>query len=435
MSSNESGPSALRVVVIGAGIIGAACAIELLRDGHQVTLVEAGDPGGTQATSYGNAAWLSPASVIPMSMPGLWKKIPQYLLDKNSPLTLRWRALPALFPWLIRFLLAGASVARVEATARALTALLREAPARHRALAAEAGVPELIISRGLLYAYPNRAAFEAEALAWRLRRDNHISWKELDAQALHERAPEIGETYQFGILLEQGANCLDPGTYVAALVKHAVAQGATLLRARASGFDIQNGHLRAVLTDAGELACDRAVIAAGIHSKALAKLAGDNICMESERGYHVIVENPPFKLATPVMSGDTKIGYTSTLAGFRVAGQVELTSMQAAPDWSRADKLLQHAMAAYPALAKSAKTAVIQRWMGNRPSTTDGRPVLGQASGCAQIFHAFGHGHIGLVSGPMSGRLVADLISGRPPIIDPAPYSVTRFPWNRAGKN
>ncbi|MEO6920538.1 MAG: FAD-dependent oxidoreductase [Collimonas sp.] len=425
-SQNQDPSAALRVVVIGAGIVGAACAIELLRDGHHVTLVDPGQPGGEQAASYGNAGWLSPASVVPMSMPGLWKKIPGYLLDKNSPLTIRWRALPALLPWLVRFILAGATVARVETTARALSALLRDAPARHRALAAEAGIPDLIASRGLLYVYPDRAAFEAEALAWRLRHDNGVHWKELDARACHALLPELAQKYQFAILLEQGAHCTDPGRYVAALVRHATLQGAVLHRAKASGFDIRNRRLHAVLTDGGELACDRAVIAAGIHSKTLAKAAGDKIILTSERGYHVVIENPPFKPAVSVMTGDAKTGNTLTLSGLRIAGQVELAGVQAAPDWARADNLLRHAATTYPALAAVFKTAVIRRWMGNRPSTTDGRPVLGPASGCQDVVHAFGHGHVGLASGPASGRLVADIIGGRPTFIDPAPYAVKR---------
>jgi D-amino-acid dehydrogenase len=427
LNPNASQSGVLHVVVIGAGIVGAACAIELLRDGHTVTLLDPGQPGGTQAASYGNAAWLSPASVVPVSMPGLWKKIPKYLFDKNSPLTIRWSALPSLLPWLIRFIWAGASVARVEATARALSALLHDAPARHRTLAQEAGVAELIVNSGLLYAYPDRAAFEAEALAWRLRRDNGVSWKELGARAICELVPELDRKYQFAVLVEQGAHCADPGAYVAALVRHALELGASLQRTRATGFDVQNGRLRAVLTDNGELACDRAVIAAGIHSRILARSAGDKIVMESERGYHVVIENPPLKLAVPVMPADAKTGNTSTLSGLRIAGQVELTRMQTAPDWSRAETLLRHAAATYPALASVIKTAVIQRWMGHRPSTTDGRPVLGPASGCQDVIHAFGHGHIGLASGPVSGRLVADFISGHTPVIDPAPYSAKRF--------
>ena len=160
----------LHVCVIGAGIVGAASAVELLRDGHRVTIIEPGEPGGEQAASYGNGTLLNPSSVIPMSAPGLWRKVPGYLSDPLGPLTIRWSYLPRLLPWLRRFLRAGATAAKVAETARALRPLLADAPERHRRLAEEAGVGDLIARQGVLFAFPSRADFEAEALSWRLRR-------------------------------------------------------------------------------------------------------------------------------------------------------------------------------------------------------------------------------------------------------------------------
>ncbi len=417
----------MHVAVIGAGIVGACCAVELLRDGHQVTLIDPGDPGGEQAASYGNGAWISPASVVPMSMPGLWKRIPGYLLDAGGPLTLRLGALPALAPWLWRFVLAGCSVARVERTARALGRLLADAPDRHRALAAEAGVAHLIESKGLLYAYANRAGFEAEALAWRLRRDNGVGWRELDAPAMSHLLPMLDTAYGFGILVDAGAHCRDPGAYVGALVRHAGTSGATLARARANGFEIVERRLRAVLTDAGPIACDRAVIAAGIASKALARVAGDRVFLESERGYHVVISAPGFELPMPVMPADGKMANTPTNHGLRLAGQVELTTRDAAPDWRRAAILLAHARRAYPQLREQAEPAEVKRWMGDRPSTADGLPVLGPATGSKDVIHAFGHGHVGLACGPISGRIVAEMLGGKIGAADCAAYAAQRF--------
>ena len=124
----------MHVVVIGAGIVGMASALELLRDGHAVTILEPGDPGGEQAASYGNGSLLNPSSVIPVSAPGIWKKVPSYLLDPLGPLAIRWRYLPRLLPWLRRFIAAGSTVKKIEATARALAPLLANSPALHRAL-------------------------------------------------------------------------------------------------------------------------------------------------------------------------------------------------------------------------------------------------------------------------------------------------------------
>src|SRR3954470_4937950 len=133
-----------RVVVIGAGIVGAACAIELLRDGHRVRILEPVEPGGEQAASYGNGTLLNPSSVIPMSSPGIWRKVPGWLADPLGPLSIRWNYLLRLVPWLARFLHAGAPEAKVAETARALRPLLLDAPERHRRLADEPGVGELI---------------------------------------------------------------------------------------------------------------------------------------------------------------------------------------------------------------------------------------------------------------------------------------------------
>ena len=139
----------MHVVVIGAGIVGAASALELLRDGHRVTIVEPGEPGGEQAASYGNGTLLNPSSIIPMSSPGIWKKVPSYLLDPLGPLAIRWTYLPKLLPWLTRFLAAGSTAAKIGAVGKALRPLLLDAPARHRKLAEEAGVGDMITKQGV----------------------------------------------------------------------------------------------------------------------------------------------------------------------------------------------------------------------------------------------------------------------------------------------
>lgn len=153
------------VAVIGGGVVGVCTMLAVLEHGHRVTLIEPASPGGTQGASFGNGAVLSPASIVPMSVPGLWKQVPGYLFDPQGPLTIRWRHLPRLAPWLLRFLAAGSTVAKVERTARVLAALLADAPAQHAAIAERAGLASLIRQDGMLFAYPDRAAFQADMLA------------------------------------------------------------------------------------------------------------------------------------------------------------------------------------------------------------------------------------------------------------------------------
>ncbi len=415
------------VVVIGAGIVGAATAVELLRDGHTVTIVEPGDPGGEQSASYGNGTLLNPSSVIPMSTPGLWKKVPGYLADPLGPLTIRWRYLPRLLPWLLRFISAGATVAKVRATARALAPLLADAPALHRKLAEEAGVGDLIRRNGVLSVFPSRADFDAEATSWRIRHDNGTRWIELTEDELRQREPALDRRYKFALLIEQNGQCIDPGALVAALVAHAQALGARLQRARVTGLNIEAGRLRAVRTDAGDVVCDKAVIAAGAWSKTLAAEAGDAVPLETERGYHALIKDPGIELRLPVMPSDGKMSNVMTPQGLRLAGQVELAGLDAAPNWRRAEILRDFALRTWPGLPRDLPAERVKVWMGHRPSTPDGLPCIGPASGCADVVHAFGHGHVGLTAGPATARLVADLIAGRAPRIDPTPYAARRF--------
>jgi D-amino-acid dehydrogenase len=116
-----------------------------------------------------------------------------------------------------------------------------------------------------------------------------------------------------------------------------------------------------------------------------------------------------------------------TPAGLRLAGQVELAGLQAAPNWQRAEVLLAFARKVFPGLPSDLPPERIKLWMGHRPSTPDGLPVLGLASGCRDVVHAFGHGHVGLTAAAMSGKVVADLVAGRPPPFDLAPYAAARF--------
>ena len=415
------------VAVIGAGAVGAATAVELLRGGHRVTIVEPGIPGGAQAASYGNGCWLSTMSVIPPAGPGTWRKVPGFLRDPLGPLSIRWRYLPRAVPWLVRYLAAGWTEARVARTARALQPLLADAPALHRGLAEAAGVAALIEQKGLMYIYPDRAAFEAEAMAFRVRAGVGLRWLELDANELRQREPGLDRRYTFGVLIEEAGHCRDPGAYVAALVGLAVAEGATLVAAEATGFRIERGRLIGVETGGGLIECDAAVICAGAHSKRLAAAAGDRVPLESERGYHAVVRDPEVSPRVPLMPSDGKMAITMTDGGLRCAGQVEIAGLAAAPDWRRAAVLRDHLLRTFPGLPRDMPAERVTVWMGHRPSLPDGMPCIGPSRASADITYAFGHGHIGLVASARTGRVVAQMISGRAPEIPVAAFSPARF--------
>ena len=415
------------VAVIGAGAVGAATAFELLRDGHRVTIVEPGAPGGEQAASYGNGCWLSTMSVIPPAGPGTWRKLPGYLTDPLGPLSIRWRYLPRATPWLLRYLASGWTERRVAQAARALQPLLADAPVLHRALADEAGVGALIEQKGLMYIYPDRAAFEAERVSFRIRASVGIRWLELDEDEMRQREPSLDRRYGFGVLIEEAGHCRDPGAYVAALVALAVREGAELVRRRVVGFAIERGRLCAVETNGGPIACDAAVICAGARSKALSAAAGDHVPLESERGYHAVLRDPEAGPRIPVMPSDGKMAITMTDGGLRCAGQVEIAGLDAAPDWRRAEILRDHLLRCFPDLPRPLPAERIKVWMGHRPSMPDGLPCIGPSRSTPDITYAFGHGHVGLVASARTGRIVAQLVGGRTPDIPVAPFDPARF--------
>jgi D-amino-acid dehydrogenase len=419
--------SAAHAAVIGSGAVGAISAIEARRAGFRVTIVDPGPAGSEQAASYGNAGWLSSHSVIPPALPGAWKKVPKLLADPLGPLALRWGYLPKALPWLVRYLWSGWTTAKVEATAFALRALLKDAPLLHAQLALDAGVPDLIERQGALHIYRTRSDFEADSLAWAIRRKTGIEWIELSAEELRQREPGLDRRYSFAVLVEEAGRCRDPGAYVAALAAHARELGAETVPKRVTGFRIEGERLRSVLTGANEIVCDKAVIAAGAQSKSLCASIGDVLPLETERGYHVTIEGVDVAPHTSFMASDAKVVVNAMTSGLRCAGQVEIAGLASAPDWRRAKILRDLLYSMMPDLPQTTRPEQVKQWMGHRPSMPDGRPCIGCARASRDIVYAFGHGHVGLVGSARTGRVVAQLLLEREAEIPIAPFDPRRY--------
>src|SRR3546814_8775792 len=156
--------------------------------------------------------------------------------------------------------------------------------------------------------------------------------------------------------------------------------------------------LKAVLTADGEIACDRAVIAAGARAKPLAAAAGDAVPLDVERGYHVSIAGANRGPRTPIMVSDRKLSVTMTERGLRGAGQVEIAGLARSPDWRRAEVLRRHLLGLFPDLPRALSAERVQTWMGFRPSLPDCLPFIGRASATPVVIHPIGPGHISLVS-------------------------------------
>ncbi len=412
------------VGVIGAGMIGVVAATFLQRAGHDVVVVEPGNPG--EGASFGNAGCLNGSSIVPMSMPGTIRNVPRWLLDPLGPLVIRWRHLPALTPWLVQFIRAGSSD-RVAAQARALRPLIGPSIETLMPLVKEAGAQDLVKRLGHLVVFRSQRAWQEEALAWQLRRDNGIVWDELGADELRQLEPSLSQAYVKGVLLRDNGHTTNPHRLVTSLAGAFRRNGGRFETARALGFELDGTRLAGIRTDRGTIEADAAVIAAGVWSRSLAADLGNRIPLETERGYHLMIREPEASPRLPTADGEAKFVATPMELGLRLAGTVELAGLEAPPLWQRARLLLTKAGHMFPALARHYPEQRLTLWMGHRPSLPDSLPVIGSAHRTKDVIYAFGHGHIGMVAAPMTGKIVAELVSGQAPSIDISAFRADRF--------
>jgi D-amino-acid dehydrogenase len=417
-----------RVGVIGAGMVGVCAARWLQRDGHSVFLVEPGNPG--EGASFGNAGAFNGSSVTPVAFPGVIRQVPGWLRDPLGPLALRWQYLPRILPFLIR-MVRSATPEKVREQARALRPLIAPTVPMVRELAREAGAEDLIHQRGHLYVYRSAESLAKDALAWELRRENGVEVDEFDADELRQLEPVLSREYVRGLLVRENGHTSNPHRLVTRLVERFRREGGEIVPACAFGFRLDGRRLTAIQTDRGDLPADAAAVCAGAWSKPLAVLLGDRVPLETERGYHLMIRDPEVMPRIPTADADGKFVATPMELGLRLAGTVEFAGLKAPPDWRRSRILLTQARRMLPGLAPKDggdyPDERITMWMGHRPALPDSLPVIGPSRECRDVIYAFGHGHIGMTSAPMTGRIVADLIAGRPAPIDISPFAAGRF--------
>ncbi len=412
-------PGERHATVIGAGVVGMSTALYLQREGFRVTVIDRGPPG--EGCSLGNAGMLGTASCVPIAMPGTLAKVPRMLLP-DGPLNLRWRLLPRLVPWLMRFR-AAARPKRVAAISDAMYALQNRLLDAHLDLLGDAGRTDLVSRAGKLYLYQSASEQDANAAGLVLQRQHGIAYDELDADAVRQLMPGVGGPVHGGTFYPGVCHCLDPLKMVQAYAELFVRQGGKLLQEEVRDFEIGADGPRRVITDGGSHDVSTVVIAAGAWSTAMVRRFGARVPVESERGYHVMLPRSGIELRVPVKVQGRSIILTPMADGLRITGIAEFGGLEAPADPRRFATILKHARAVLPKLNSEGMT----EWMGHRPSTPDSLPVLDRSARFPSVLFAFGHGHFGFGLGAISGRLVAELAAGKPPLVDLAPYSARRF--------
>ncbi len=408
------------ILVIGAGIVGCSAALWLQRDGHQVTIVDKKGPG--EGASFGNASVIATESCIPVATPGIPWDVPKYLSDPLGPLAIRWSYLPKLAPWLMRFV-ASSTEAKVEDISIALRKLLLEALAAHKELAAAAGVRDIIQDTGWLGIFESDAKFQSYQWDLELQKRRGVKFEVLKAEEIRQFEPSLQPIYKHAVYYPENSYVLDNFRLVRALAADVVRGGGRIVTDEIADFEIGANGPRAAIGRNGRYPFDAVVVTAGAWSRALSAKLGERVPLETERGYHVTLPNAQKRPRMPLYSGDFSFAVTPLEIGLRFAGTVELGGLELPPNPGRNEVLIKHGRRMFGELDERDRSD----WMGFRPSMPDSKPVIDRGRRFKNAFFAFGHGHIGLTLGPITGKLIADLVNDRMPAIDLAPFAVDRF--------
>ncbi len=395
------------VVILGGGAIGLCCARYLRAEGLNVTLVERGEPG--MGCSWGNAGMVTPSHFVPLAAPGMVAKGLRWMFDPESPFYIRPRAEMGLLSWLWHFNRA-ATKTRVE---RAMP-LLRDLMAESLRLFRELGPLDFGLEEKGLAIYFNSekdrkgCVHEAE-MAHRIG----IEARVLDADQAQELEPDVALKVLGGVFYPGDAQ-LDPGRFNAAMAVDLSAKGVRFLRVEVRGFHGSKGCLRALRTDQGEVDADIFVLAAGSWSGALAKELGLSLPLQPGKGYSFDYAEPPFALRHPTILSEARVAITPIGKRLRIAGTLELAGLDLSINPRRVEAI-RKAVPRY--LEVDLPPAPAPLWAGLRPCSPDGLPFIGPFAKVPNLIAATGHAMLGITLAPVTGRLVADLVAGREPLV------------------
>ncbi|WP_171208158.1 MULTISPECIES: FAD-binding oxidoreductase [unclassified Ruegeria] len=409
-----------QVTIIGAGIVGICCALSLQDRGIPVRLVDRGEPG--QETSFGNAGVVSPWSIIPQAVPGIWKQLPQLLLNPRSALSVRAGFWPRMIPWGLRFLSISGEQS-VRKISDGMEVLCRPSIDLYRRHLQGTGHEGLIADSYYLHAFRRADQASLDDFGYRVRREKGGDLERIEGAELRRMEPALSDDFKAAIVIKGQARALSPGRLGAVLADKARAQGAEFLRAEVTKLArLEQGGWQVVTKDK-TLKSQQVILAAGVWSADLLKPLGLSVPLVAERGYHVEFSNPEATLNNSIMDVDAKVVASSMEGGLRVAGTAEFGSIDAPPDPKKQKMLIDQAKSMVPDL----DTSQVRFWMGRRPSFPDSLPAIGPIEGIKGLFTAFGHSHYGLMMAPKTAELVADLMSDRHPNTDMAAFSPMRF--------
>lgn len=411
------------VAVIGAGIIGINCALELQSLGYQVTLLD--KEGIGLGCSQGNAGHFATEQVFPLAESSLLYQLPKLLLDPLGPVALSASHFIKAIPWFMQFVNNMRPTLR-DKNKKALQALNKNAIHYYTVLLKAAKAEHLISLAGSLLVFESNDRTKVEFF-YQHYLTAGITVKLLDKQQTLELEPNLSSNINYSLYFTDVAHTIDPLALSKTLAEFAMCKGMTFRQTAVTAITQSKSGITLV-TDEQPLQVDHCVIACGAWSKKLLKGLHYHLPIEAERGYSLTLPTSATDsalLSRPVASAERRFIITPMDKTLRLAGTVEYAGLHAPANYKRAEMLKDNANYILKTIPNNDKKQ--QAWMGCRPSLPDSLPVICQAPNHDKIFFALGHQHLGLTQGAITGKLIGQLVTGQAPEIDLKPFCISRF--------
>ncbi len=409
------------VAVLGAGIVGASVALHLQARGRSVALIDR--RGAGEETSFGNAGMIQREGVYPYGFPQDPRTLARYVLNGSIDASYHLSALPALAPFLWRYW-RHSRPARHAGIARQYAKLIERCVAEHRALAEAASAAALLSPGGWQRVFRTAQARDrgfAEAERWRA--EFGIEFRALDAAMLRAGEPHLAPVLTGALHWTEPWRVSDPHELVRAYVGLLERRGGSFVQGDAASLQA-DGEAWRVQTAKGPVQTAAVVVALGPWADAVTRALGYRLPLAVKRGYHMHYRVAGEAcLNTPTQDSERGYFMAQTARGIRLTTGVEF----ARRDAPRTPVQLERAEPIARALFPLGERLDAEPWMGSRPCTPDMLPIIGPAPRHRNLWFAFGHAHHGLTLGPVTGRLVAEMMAGETPCVDPAPYRADRF--------
>ena len=410
------------IVVVGGGVVGLFCAYHLRRAGRSVAVVERGSLGGPQSCSSGNTGFAGTHGATPLAEPGVVAQGLRWLLNPESPFYVKPRLDLELLRWLWHFRQA-CNAEDAAAGFRVLVEMKQRSLAILREVCAEGSLASTLTARGMVLAFKTPQAFEKACRAVPQAVAYGVPLRVLAASELEELEPDVEFDVSGALYNEEGAYLHLPD-FIHQFARLLKEMGVELHSGtEVVGFEVAERRVERVLTDRGDLCPDEVVIAAGAWSAECARKLRIELELQPAKGYSVTVRRPGNAPRLPLLLSEGKVALTPLGDRLRLGGTLELSGMSIAVSRQRVEGILKTVRAFLPRLEP---TETVEVWSGLRPCTPDGLPLLGRAEPYRNLSIASGHGHIGMGLAPFGGKLIAQIIAGEEPDVDPAPFRIGR---------